>query len=77
MATEFTMPKFGESMEEGTVVVRKKQEGDTVEEGEVVLEIQTDKAVLEVEAPASGVLKGIRVPEGETVPINELLAIIE
>ena len=77
MATELTMPMLGEVMEEGVVRSWKKQEGEAVEKGEVILEIETDKAVLEVESPASGVLKKILVPEGETVPVNTPLAVIE
>jgi len=76
MPTELTMPKFGETMEEGTVSGWKVQEGQAVEEGDVVLEIETDKSLLEVEATASGTVTKILVPEGETVPINTPLALI-
>lgn len=77
MATELLLPKFGEVMEEGTVEEWIKQVGDAVEEGEVVLTVETDKALMEVEATTAGTLKTILVPEGETVPINTPLAIIE
>lgn len=77
MATELTMPMLGEVMEEGLVSSWKVAEGDTVEEGQIVLEIETDKAMAEVEAPASGTLTKILVQEGETVPINTPLAVIE
>ncbi len=76
MPTELTMPKFGETMEEGTVSDWKVQEGQAIEEGDIVLEIETDKSLLEVEAPASGVVTKILVPEGETVPVNAPLALI-
>ena len=76
MATEILMPKFGEVMEEGTLIEWKKKEGDTVEKGEVVLEIETDKANTDVESTATGVIQKILVQEGETVPINTLLALI-
>ena len=77
MPTELTMPMFGEVMEEGVVLSWKKQEGEAVEKGEIILEIETDKAAMEVESPASGVVKKILVPEGETVPVNTPLAVIE
>ena len=76
MATELTMPMLGEIMEEGMVLSWKKQEGETVTQGEVILEIQTDKAVSEVECPVSGKLVKILVNEGETVPVNTPLATI-
>jgi len=77
MSTELTMPMLGEVMEEGVVRSWKKQEGEAVEKGEIILEIETDKAVMEVESPVSGVVKKILVPEGETVPVNTPLAVIE
>jgi len=77
MATEFKMPMLGEVMEEGLIVNWLKQEGDTVERGENILEVETDKATMEVESTASGVLKQILVPAGETVPVNTTLAVIE
>jgi len=77
MATELTMPKFGEVMESGTVLSRKKAEGQAVAKGEVILDVEADKGVMEVESPATGVVRTILVPEGTTVPVNTLLAIIE
>jgi pyruvate dehydrogenase E2 component (dihydrolipoamide acetyltransferase) len=77
MATEFTMPMLGEVMEEGRIVAWLKKEGDTVEQGEVIMEVETDKATMEVESTQSGVVKKILVPEGETVPVNTPLALIE
>jgi len=76
MAVEFLMPKFGEVMEEGTLIEWKKKEGDAVEKGEVVLEIETDKANTDVESTATGIIQKILVQEGETVPINTPLALI-
>ncbi|MFN3690117.1 MAG: dihydrolipoamide acetyltransferase family protein [Fimbriimonadales bacterium] len=70
------MPKMGDAMEEGTLVRWLKSEGDAVNEGEPIAEIATDKATVEVEAPVSGVLKGIRVQEGAVVPVNTPLAYI-
>lgn len=76
MATELTMPMLGEIMEEGTVCTWKKQVGDAVEKGEIILEIQSDKSVAKVESPVSGTLEKILVVEGVTVPVNTPLAII-
>ncbi|MCS7066242.1 MAG: 2-oxo acid dehydrogenase subunit E2, partial [Fimbriimonadales bacterium] len=70
------MPKMGDAMEEGTLVRWLKAEGEPVKEGEPIAEIATDKATIELEAPASGILRGIRVQAGETVPINTPLAYI-
>jgi pyruvate dehydrogenase E2 component (dihydrolipoamide acetyltransferase) len=77
MAKEFTMPMLGEVMEEGRIVTWHKKEGDTVEQGEIIMEVETDKATVEVESTESGVVKTILVPEGETVPVNTPLAVIE
>jgi pyruvate dehydrogenase E2 component (dihydrolipoamide acetyltransferase) len=70
------MPKMGDAMEEGTLVRWLKHEGDTVQEGEPIAEIATDKATVEIEAPTSGVLRGIRVAENAVVPVNTPLAYI-
>lgn len=77
MSTELTMPMLGEVMEEGVVTSWKVKEGQSVKKGQIVLEIETDKAVFEIDSPASGVVTKVLVPEGETVPINTLLAVIE
>ncbi len=77
MAIELTMPMLGEVMEEGLVLSWRKREGEAVEKGEIILEIETDKAVAEVESPVSGMIKKILVREGETVPVNTPLAVIE
>ncbi|NIN65760.1 MAG: 2-oxo acid dehydrogenase subunit E2 [Anaerolineae bacterium] len=73
---EVIMPKLGLTMEEGTIVRWLKEEGDTVEEGEILFEVQTDKVVMEVECTASGVLARILVHEDETVPIAQVVAYI-
>ena len=77
MTTELTMPMLGEVMEEGVVLSWKKKEGDSVAKGEIILEIETDKAAMEIESPASGRVSKIIVQEGTTVPVNTLLALIE
>jgi pyruvate/2-oxoglutarate dehydrogenase complex dihydrolipoamide acyltransferase (E2) component len=68
MAETFTMPKYGMTMEEGTVTRWLKAEGDPVEKGEFLVEIMADKAEMEVESYLEGVLLRILIPEGETVP---------
>ncbi|MCC6188667.1 MAG: 2-oxo acid dehydrogenase subunit E2 [Anaerolineales bacterium] len=70
------MPKLGFDMAEGTLVRKVKQDGEAVKKGEVLAEIETDKATVEVEAPASGVVKGWVVDEGQAVPVGALMAII-
>ena len=77
MSKELTMPMLGEVMEEGTVVCWLVEEGQEVEKGEMILEIETDKSVFEIESPASGMVTKLLVPEGDTVPINTPLALIE
>ncbi len=76
MATEITMPKFGETMEEGTIVEWQKQVGDTVEEGEILVIVDTDKSQLDVESSTSGTLLKILVGTDQTVPIHTPIAII-
>jgi pyruvate/2-oxoglutarate dehydrogenase complex dihydrolipoamide acyltransferase (E2) component len=70
-------PKSGMGIEEGTVVRWAKSRGERVQEGELLVEIETAKAVQEVEAPVSGTLIEIIVTEGSTVAVNTTLAIIE
>lgn len=74
---EFTMPKLGHLMEEGTVVSWKKAVGDPVVKGEILLDVEMDKATAEVESNLTGTLKKIMVQENQTVPVGEPLAIIE
>ena len=74
--TEVIMPQMGESIAEGTITKWYKQVGETVDRDEPLLEISTDKVDTEVPAPAAGVLSEIRFPEGETVPINTVIAVI-
>ncbi|MGI6097492.1 MAG: dihydrolipoamide acetyltransferase family protein [Dethiobacteria bacterium] len=76
MATEVVMPKLGLTMTEGTINKWLKQVGEEVKKGEPLLEVSTDKVVTEVEAPAPGVLAKIIVPEGETVEVAKVIAII-
>ncbi len=70
------MPRLSDTMEEGTLGRWLKHEGETIEKGEVIAEIQTDKANMELEAFQGGVLEKILVQEGETVPIGQAIAVI-
>ncbi|WP_323757230.1 dihydrolipoamide acetyltransferase family protein [Roseivirga sp.] len=74
---EMVMPKMGESIMEGTVLTWLKQEGDTIEADESVLEVATDKVDTEVPAIHAGVLKEILVKEGDVVPVGAPIARIE
>ena len=76
MATSIVMPQMGYDMKEGTVVRWHKQEGDPVARGEVIADIETDKATVEFEAYTAGVLRKIVVPEGVAIPVGRLIAII-
>ncbi|MFN3335063.1 MAG: biotin/lipoyl-containing protein, partial [Caldilinea sp.] len=74
MATPVIMPKFGMAQEEGTIIRWLKQAGEWVEKGETILEVQTDKIDMEVEAPASGVLTDVRYGADATVPVTTVIA---
>lgn len=76
MITEIIMPKLGQTMEEGTIAKWIKKEGDRVERGDILLEVTTDKATLEVESYSSGVLRKIVAREGKTVPVIEVIGYI-
>jgi pyruvate/2-oxoglutarate dehydrogenase complex dihydrolipoamide acyltransferase (E2) component len=70
------MPQLGETVGEGTISGWHKQAGDAVEKGDLLLDVETDKVATEIEAPASGILTSIDVPEGETVDVGTVLAVI-
>ena len=76
MPTEVVMPQMGESIAEGTIVRWIKKVGDEVDRDEPLFEISTDKVDAEIPSPAAGVLTEIKVKEGETVPVNEVVAMI-
>ncbi len=76
MAKEIVMPRMGLTMEEGTVVCWRKKIGETVQRGEILLEIETDKVTSEIEAPSDGILGQILIEEGVTVPIGTPIATI-
>jgi pyruvate dehydrogenase E2 component (dihydrolipoamide acetyltransferase) len=76
MATDVLMPQMGESIAEGTIVRWIKQVGDQVDRDEPLFEISTDKVDAEIPSPAAGRLAEIKVKEGETVPVNSVVAVI-
>jgi pyruvate dehydrogenase E2 component (dihydrolipoamide acetyltransferase) len=76
MATKITMPRLSDTMTEGTVATWLKKVGDKISEGDILAEIETDKATMEFESFNSGTLLYIGIPEGETAAVDSLLAII-
>jgi pyruvate dehydrogenase E2 component (dihydrolipoamide acetyltransferase) len=76
MATDVSLPRLGQGMEAGTIVRWLKSEGDTVEKGEPLYELDTDKVTQEVEADASGVLLKILAGEGEEIEVGKRIAVI-
>ena len=76
MSTNVVMPQMGESIAEGTIVRWIKKVGDSVDRDEPLFEISTDKVDAEIPAPSAGVLTEIKVKEGETVPVNSVVAVI-
>jgi pyruvate dehydrogenase E2 component (dihydrolipoamide acetyltransferase) len=77
MAVDVVMPQMGESIFEGTITKWLKKPGDKVERDEPLFEISTDKVDAEIPSPSAGVLKEIKIPEGHTVPIQTVVAIID
>src|SRR5690348_12926083 len=74
MAFSVVMPALEMAQETGKLLAWRKKEGDRVSKGEPLLEIETDKAVVEVEAPADGVLAGIKASEGTDIPVGQTIA---
>src|SRR5205807_1227974 len=77
MPVDVLMPQMGESIFEGTITKWLKKPGDKVERDEPLFEISTDKVDAEIPAPSAGVLKEIKVAEGQTVPIQTVVAVID
>lgn len=77
MITKLILPKAGMGTTEGTIVSWLKAEGESVTEGEILVEVETAKAVEELSAPVSGVLTKILVAEDETIEVHAELALIE
>jgi pyruvate dehydrogenase E2 component (dihydrolipoamide acetyltransferase) len=74
MAFSVVMPALEMAQETGKLIAWRKQEGDRVTKGEPLLEIETDKAVVEVEAPADGILAGIKAAAGDDIPVGQTIA---
>ena len=74
--TDITMPQLGETVTEGTITKWFKQVGDTIAEDEPLFEVSTDKVDSEVPSPLSGTIIEIKVPEGDTVDVGVVLAVI-
>jgi pyruvate/2-oxoglutarate dehydrogenase complex dihydrolipoamide acyltransferase (E2) component len=77
MDVEVLMPRLGQEMTQGTIVEWYKREGDSVEAGETLFQVDTEKATIDVEAEVSGKLKQILAKVEEEVPIGQVIAIIE
>ena len=76
MATEVVMPQMGESIAEGTITKWLVKVGDRVERDQPLFEISTDKVDAEIPSPAAGVVLEIRHAEGETVPVQQVVALL-
>jgi pyruvate dehydrogenase E2 component (dihydrolipoamide acetyltransferase) len=76
VATEIIMPALGVAQETGRIVEWLAVEGDTITEGEPLLEIETDKVTVSIDAPASGILSAIRADVGDEVPVGRVIAYI-
>ncbi len=74
MAFSVVMPALEMAQETGKLLAWRKKEGERVFKGESLLEIETDKAVVEVEAPADGILAGIKAQEGSDIPVGQTIA---
>jgi pyruvate dehydrogenase E2 component (dihydrolipoamide acetyltransferase) len=74
LAKEIIMPALGMAQETGTLLTWHKREGDTVNKGELLMTVATDKTDVEIEAPASGTLRGVTLKEGEDAPVGQVIA---
>jgi pyruvate dehydrogenase E2 component (dihydrolipoamide acetyltransferase) len=77
MPIEITMPKLSDTMEEGTILQWRIKEGDKVNKGQVIAEVETDKAAMEMEAFEAGVVGSLKVEEGATVPVGTVIAVFD
>ncbi|MHB1399686.1 MAG: dihydrolipoamide acetyltransferase family protein [Trichloromonadaceae bacterium] len=77
MAIEITMPKLSDTMAEGTILSWRVKQGDRVSRGDIIAEVETDKAAMEMEAFEDGVIASLAVQEGETVAVGTVIAVIE
>src|SRR5438067_10465259 len=74
--SEISMPRLSDTMQEGTIARWLKSPGDEIKKGDILAEVETDKATMELEAYEAGTLQQIMVQEGETVPIGQAVALI-
>jgi pyruvate dehydrogenase E2 component (dihydrolipoamide acetyltransferase) len=77
VSTDIVMPKLSDTMEEGKILKWLKQVGDAISAGEVIAEVETDKADMELEAVESGVLSAIRVTAGDSAPVGAVIAVVD
>jgi pyruvate dehydrogenase E2 component (dihydrolipoamide acetyltransferase) len=77
MAYEFRFPDVGEGITEGTIVKWKVKEGDSVKADQIIAEIETDKAVVEIPCPKTGKIAKISHKEGDVIKVEEILAVID
>ncbi|MBY6273576.1 MAG: dihydrolipoyllysine acetyltransferase, partial [Bacillaceae bacterium] len=77
MLIEVNLPRLSDTLDESLITFWHVSEGDPVEKGDTLVEVQTEKAVSEIEAPESGVVKEIRKKRGETAAVGDVLAVIE
>src|SRR5207237_3151203 len=76
MPADVIMPALGMAQETGKVLRWLKQDGEPVTKGEPLLEVETDKVTVEIEAPADGTLAGVRAPDGTEVPVGTVIAVV-
>src|SRR6202162_4027138 len=74
MAHSIVMPALEMAQETGKLLAWRKREGDAIAKGEPLLDIETDKAVVEIESPASGILAGVIAREGDVIPVGQTIA---
>jgi pyruvate dehydrogenase E2 component (dihydrolipoamide acetyltransferase) len=74
MAHSIVMPALEMAQESGKLIAWRKKEGETIAKGEPLLEVETDKAVVEVESPADGILAGVKAQEGDVIPVGQTIA---
>jgi len=77
MTENILMPKWGLTMEEGTVISWEMEVGDQIEVGDVIGVVETEKVEVDLESPVAGTVTQILVPEGETVPVGAVLAMVK
>lgn len=76
MLEQIKMPALGATMEEGVIIAWKVKEGDEVAKGDIILELESDKSTFDFESPCAGVVRKIFAGDGDTVPVQQMIAII-